>query len=411
MANRQVNEVIQHLRRVELPGETAGLTDGQLLEEYLGRRSEAALETLVRRHGPMVWGVCQRILRNPHDAEDAFQAAFLVFVRKASSIVPREMAANWLFGVARQTALKARATAAIRKVRERQVANMPEASVTEQELWRDLQPILDEELSSLPDKYRVVIVLCDLEGKTRKEAARQLGCPEGTVAGRLARARTLLARRLTRHGPALSGSALATILSQVTASANVPPTVLSLTTKAAILFAARQASAAGVISAKVASLTEGVLKAMLVTKFKMLTTLVVVLGLGAIGITYGMHAGGPAEEPSRDRKPQQVVSEKQSLTMAARVQPARLEGEVEPKNPSKNEVKKDADPKVIDLRFKPFKDDDLLTLPQDIDGLLLRGRLGYGSNIVTDAGIKHLTRFSKLRILAAGGLELTDHAL
>src|SRR5207247_5877772 len=131
----------------------------------------------------MFWCVCRRILRNYHDAEDAFQATFLVFVRKAASILPRGMVANWLYGVAHQTALKARATVAKRAGREKQVATMPEpqsrgqASGVRAQQWQDLQPWLDEELSRLPDKYRAVLVVCDLEGKTRKEAAEQLRVP------------------------------------------------------------------------------------------------------------------------------------------------------------------------------------------------------------------------------------------
>src|SRR5262249_44498446 len=227
MATSQMNGVIQHLRKAVLLRDGAGLTDGELPEDYLSRRDEAALAALVRRHGPLVWGVCRRALRNYHDAEDAFQATFLVLVRKAASIVPREMVANWLYGVAHQTALKARATAAKRKGRERQVTEMPEPAVAEQDLWRGLQPLLDEAVSRLPGRYRVVIVLCDLEGKTRKEAAQQLGRPEGTVAGRLARARTMLARRLAQRGVVLSGGALAAVLSQHAASACVPPSVVS----------------------------------------------------------------------------------------------------------------------------------------------------------------------------------------
>jgi RNA polymerase sigma factor (sigma-70 family) len=257
MATSQMSGVIQRLRRTMLLRDGAGLTDGQLLADYISHRDEAALAALVRRHGPMVWGVCRRVLRNYHDAEDAFQATFLVFVRKAASLASRELLANWLYGVAHQTALKARATAAKRKERERQVAEMPEPTMTEQNLWRDLQPLLDEELSRLPDKYRSVIVLCDLEGKTRKEAARQLGCPEGTVGGWLARARVILAKRLAQRGVALSGGAVAAVLSQKAASAGVPLSVVSSTIKAATLFAAGQA-AAGVISVKVAALTEGV---------------------------------------------------------------------------------------------------------------------------------------------------------
>src|SRR6185295_9481540 len=121
MAASKLNDVIQHLRRIVLSRDGGGLTDGQLLDEFISRRDEAALTALVRRHGPMVWAVCSRMLRNNHDAEDAFQSTFLVLVRKAASVSPREMVANWLYGVAHQTASKARATAAKRKGRERQV--------------------------------------------------------------------------------------------------------------------------------------------------------------------------------------------------------------------------------------------------------------------------------------------------
>src|SRR6516162_8732683 len=207
MATSQISEVIAHLRRTVLC-DGARLTDGQLLEAFISRRDEAALAALVKRHGPMVWGVCRRILRNYHDAEDAFQATFLVLVRKAASIASRELLANWLYGVAQQTALKARTTSANRRARERQVMEMPEPVTTEPDLWSDLQPLLDQELSHLPDKYRVAIVLCDLEGKTRKEAARQLGVPEGTLAARVARARVMLAKRLRRHGLVMAGGAL-----------------------------------------------------------------------------------------------------------------------------------------------------------------------------------------------------------
>src|SRR5690349_23314732 len=150
MATSRMSEVISHLRRTVLLREGAGRTDGQLLEDYLSRREEAALAALVRRHAPMVWGVCRRVLSNHHDAEDAFQATFLVLVRKAASIASRELLANWLYGVAHQTALKARATAARRKGRERQVDNMPEPTVPEVR-DTDLRSLLDEELSRLPN--------------------------------------------------------------------------------------------------------------------------------------------------------------------------------------------------------------------------------------------------------------------
>src|SRR5439155_13752267 len=153
MPTGQMSQAVQHLRRVVLWHDGAGLSDAQLLEHFIERRDEAAFETLVRRHGPMVLGVCRRLLRNYHDADDAFQATFLVLVRKAASIAPKDMVGHWLYGVAYQTALKGRAVAAKRRTRERQVALMPEPETKSHDLWDDLQSVLDEELSRLPYKY------------------------------------------------------------------------------------------------------------------------------------------------------------------------------------------------------------------------------------------------------------------
>jgi RNA polymerase sigma factor (sigma-70 family) len=280
MATSQVSNVIQQLHKAMLVQEAP---DGQLLESFVSRREAAALEALVRRHGPMVWNVCRRVLRNQQDAEDAFQATFLVFVRKAAFIVPREMVGNWLYGVAHQTALKANTTTAKRRTREKQVTVMPEPAMTEQEHWSDLQPILDQEIGRLPDHYRVVIVLCDLEGKTRSQAAQQLGWPEGTVAGRLARARTTLAKRLVQRGIVLSGGSLAAVLAQQAASAGVPGAVMTTTIHTATLVAAGKAAATAAVPAKVAALTEGVVKAMLLSKLKNMAVIVALLCLAAFG--------------------------------------------------------------------------------------------------------------------------------
>jgi RNA polymerase sigma factor (sigma-70 family) len=313
MPNNQMSEALQHLRHAALLRDGAGVTDGQLLEDYLRRGEEAALAALVRRHGPMVWGVCRRVLRNYHDAEDAFQATFLVLVRKAASVVPREMVANWLYGVAHQTARKAKATTARRGARERQLTQLPEPAVTDPELWDDLQPLLDQELCGLPDIYRVAIVLCTLEGKTRKEAARQLGAPEGTLAARLARARVMLAKGLARHGVAVSGGALAVVLAENAALAGVPASMVSSTIKAASLFAAAQPAATGVVSAKVAGVAEGVLKTMLLTKVKTVTAVllaVATLGIGAGWQTHQALAKRPANEALKgaDKKDTTEVS-------------------------------------------------------------------------------------------------------
>ncbi len=280
----QTSKVIQHLRRSVLLHDGAGLTDGKLLECFIEHRDEAAFAALVKRYGPMVWGVCHRLL-NHHDAEDAFQATFLVLVRKAASIKPREMVGNWLYGVAHQMALQARRTATRRRAKEKQVREMPDAKAEQQDLWDDLRPLLDQALSHLPDKYRAVIVLCDLEGKTRKETAQQLGCPEGTVAGRLARARSILAKRLTRHGLAMSSGALAAMLTEKAASACVPTSALSSTIQGASLFATGQAATTGAISIQAVALTEGVLKTMLMSKLKAALAVALVLGLMATGAT------------------------------------------------------------------------------------------------------------------------------
>jgi RNA polymerase sigma factor (sigma-70 family) len=241
MPTRSTTRVIERLRTAVLPREPAGLGDSELLRRFIEHRDETALAALIRTHGPMVWGVCRRML-NHHDAEDAFQTTFLVLVRKATSVVPRELVGNWLYGVAHQTALQARRTAARRRAREVQVTEVPDTEAAQDNQWADLRPILDEELSSLPDYYRAVVVLCDLEGRTRTEVASQLGVPEGTVAGRLARARALLAQRLARRGVSLSAGVLAAFLTQNSASAGVPDSVLVHTIGAARLFAAGPAT-------------------------------------------------------------------------------------------------------------------------------------------------------------------------
>src|SRR6516164_7175396 len=274
-----------------------GMTDGELLAHFLSSRDDNALAALVRRHAPMVWRLCDRLLRNHHDAEDAFQATFLVLVKKAAD-VPREAVANWLYGVARQAALRARATAAKRGRRERQVVNLPESAM-EDVRDTDQQFVLDEMLSRLPDNYRGVIVLCDLEGLTRKEAARQLAIPEGSVASRLARARALLAKRLARRG-VFSGGSVAAVLASGSASGAAPPALVASTIQAATLVTAGRAAATGVISAKVAALTEGVISAMSITKIRGVVVLALVACTLAAGLT--VLAFEPPVEPKGEAR-------------------------------------------------------------------------------------------------------------
>lgn len=313
MPTSPLSVVLQHLR-ADLRPDGGGMTDGELLARFVRSRDEDALAALVRRHASMVWGVCRRLLHH-HDAEDAFQATFLGLVRKAAD-VPGQVVANWLYGVARQTAVRLRATAAKQGRRERQVVNMPEPTVPEVR-DADLQRVVDEELSRLPDHYRGVVVLCDLEDMTRKEAARQLGIPEGSVASRLARARALLAKRLTRRGIVFSGGSVAAVLSAGLASASAPPALVASTIKAASLLAAGQA--AGVVSAKVAALTEGVMKAMFVTKIKTVLVVVLVIGLtlGGIGAGIGLSTNpvAVAQQPSAKHDDAKKPDDKEKTTL------------------------------------------------------------------------------------------------
>ncbi len=319
MATKQLNRVIDTLRKAALPQEGTGLRDGQLLESYIHSREEAAFAALVHRHGPMVWGVCRRVLDNHQDAEDAFQATFLVLVRKAATVTPKESVANWLYGVAHQTAIKARATTARRRGREKQVTAMPEPALEQQQLWNDMHALLDQELSCLPDKYRAVIVLCDLQGKTRGEAARQLKVPEGTVASRLATARTKLAKRLARHGLPVSGAALAAALAQNVALESLPLSVASNTIKAASLFAAGPAAATGILSVQAVALAEGVLKAMLLTKLKFMATVLLVasvLGAGVVAHTQQLQADKPSDRiVKQESKPAGQPAKKRPFTI------------------------------------------------------------------------------------------------
>jgi RNA polymerase sigma factor (sigma-70 family) len=284
-----LNQVLDYLHRTLAPPD-GGLTDGQLLARFVASRDEASFAALLRRHGPMVWRLCLRVLGHVQDAEDTFQATFLVLACKAATVLKRESVGSFLYGVAYRTVLKAKAIQARRRSRERQVEQMPHPEIppVEPQDW------LDHELNLLPEKYRAVLVACDLEGRSRKEAAHQLGLSEGTVSSRLARGRHLLAKRLSRYGLSLSGGVLASALAERAVSAHVPPSLLSSTTKAAVLVATGQAA----LSSSVDFLLKGMLKTMLLAKLKLAVgAVMVVTALGAVGLAYR----ATAQEPRRPR--------------------------------------------------------------------------------------------------------------
>jgi RNA polymerase sigma factor (sigma-70 family) len=288
--------LLPHLRRVARARD-AETGDAQLLGEFVASHDGDAFAALVRRHGPMVLGVCRRVIGDPHLAEDAFQATFLVLARRAAVVRPRHLVGHWLYGVAYRTALKARGSAARRKAKEKQVDAMPQPPISPDEAWADLQPVLDAELARLPDKYRIPVVLCDLEGRPQREVARELRLPPATLANRLAAARRLLAKRLTDRGVALSGGAIAAALGWHAATSAVSPALVGTTVRAAC--AAASGTAIG-LPAPVVELSEGVMRMFVLKELKAIaasaaTCLVLLAGLGFVA--------GPSLRANPEQKP------------------------------------------------------------------------------------------------------------
>jgi RNA polymerase sigma factor (sigma-70 family) len=298
MTSRQLAPALRHVCRFLARPDAEGVTDAQLLQRFVNSRDETAFELLVWRHGPMALGVCRRILHNPHDAEDAFQATLLALACKARSIGKGGSVGSWLYKVAYRVALRVRAQSLRRVRHEKQVAELPAVADPRatDPAWRELGPVLDEELNRLPEKYRAAVVLCYLEGLTNEEAARQLRWPPGTIKTRLARARELLSSRLTHRGLVL-GAGLVTTAS-VSVAMPLRAAMVSVTVRTAVLVIAGNGTAAGVVPAQVARLTEGVLRTMTMVKVKLVAA-VLAAGLavaGAGALSYQGLAGEPVPD-------------------------------------------------------------------------------------------------------------------
>ena len=306
MARSSTRDAFRHLTTLCQSGVLGNLNDEQLLERFIelsDESSQDAFAILVRRHGPMVFGVCRRILRDTHAAEDAFQATFLVLARKASSVIPREKVANWLYGVAYRTAHEARVRAARRRAREEKVARRLRVQTIDESAHNELLAILDDELSSLPARYRGPIVLCELEGLSRQEAAERLGVPEGTVSSRLARAKARLRDRLARRGLTNPAGAVSFVAIREASASVLSDSLIESTALVATRVAAG-VSATAVVSTSVVSLTEGVLKSMLLTKLKGIafvigSSVAVVSGAVALGQTAPGNQSTPRSDPER----------------------------------------------------------------------------------------------------------------
>jgi RNA polymerase sigma factor (sigma-70 family) len=416
MAQQGSNLVVRFLRRIVASQGGGDATDGQLLNRFAAEHDESAFAALVRRHGPMVLGVCRRLLHEPRDAEDAFQATFLVLVRKAGSIARAELLANWLYGVAYRTALEARTRAARRRARERQVQDMAEVAPSTETVWSDLRPVLDEEVGRLPDKFRIPVVLCYFEGKTNEEAARLLGCPKGTVLSRLAAARERLRARLTRRGLALPAGLFAAALSENGVSA-MPPGLVDATVRAAVLLAAGEGAA---VSGSITVLATEVVRAMWMTRLKVLTATLLAVGLVSAGAGVGAFAyrggasdpaelkqgngaktpatGGTARDGDRERPPAAGVEDEQERAIA---EIRRLGGQVSFEGPPGDRAVR------VVLQYAKLTDEDLACLK----GVRQLRYLSLYGSPVTDAGLAHLRGLATLRELDLALTRVTDAGL
>jgi RNA polymerase sigma factor (sigma-70 family) len=302
MAGASSREVLRHLNTLFHCGAAGQRTDAELLESFVAGRdqsAEAAFAALVDRHGAMVLGVCRRVLGNQDAAEDAFQATFLVLARKAAAIARREQLASWLHGVARRAALDARARACRQSAREKRLGVKLYTEPPDHTMLNELRTILDDELARLPERLRAPVVLCELEGLSRRDAAARLKISEGTLSSRIARAKARLRERLTKRGFALSAVTLTSVLTQDAGAVIIPPTLVDSTIRVATLVAAGS-SLTGVASTSVTTLTEGVLKAMLLAKLRYAVLGVATLALvsTSVGVVAQTAPDGP---PATDR--------------------------------------------------------------------------------------------------------------
>jgi RNA polymerase sigma factor (sigma-70 family) len=303
MANGRLAVVLHHLRTWVGGHVRTGLTDAQLLHDFLQQQEEAAFAALVQRHGPMVYGICRRMLSREQDAEDAFQATFMVLARRAGSIRKRQSLAGWLYGVARRVALKARLRAARQRDAERRGMDQANGAngtdALEQAARSEAGAVLDEELQHLPEKYRLPLILCYFEGRTYEEAADELGLPSGSMGKRLHQAQDRLRQRLLRRGVAFSASGVAGLLA---ATAQAAPAALQVAAvRASLLFAAGKLSAAAVPAV---ALAESALHALWLSKIKQgavaALIMAALLGGGGAALVFGPGTTAPRTASSSD---------------------------------------------------------------------------------------------------------------
>ncbi len=328
--------VLRELRAIIDGGTVAGLTDGQLLERFASHRgaeAEPAFTALVMRHGPLVFGVCQSLLRNPHDAEDAFQATFMVLARKAGSIRQPDRLGPWLHGVAHRTARRLKDKNARRKTHEAEAAvssdrarrssgssQPPSALANHDEI-----EALHREIERLPARYKTAIVLCDLQGLTHEEAARRLGRRASTISSQVSRARERLRRRLDRRGLTYPGGIVAAAIDSTRPSV-LPNALVGSTVKNVMSLST--GLAAGSVPVSIVSLSRGVLRSMLFAKIGLIAAAVVGLGAAATGVGVGVVGRAPQPGPPRQQPaPERRALDPEPIAVAAAAPRPKAEGE------------------------------------------------------------------------------------
>ncbi|HLN27387.1 MAG TPA: sigma-70 family RNA polymerase sigma factor [Gemmataceae bacterium] len=351
MAKGQLDVILHHLLRPFHDEEVANFTDAQLLERFLHARDAGAFTSLVHRHGAMVLAVAVRVLNDEHEAEDVFQAAFLVLARRARSIRRKKALGAWLYQVAYHLAIRARAEKAQRRVQERQMQTIQKvASIIEVEEI-ELRDALQRELSRLPEKYRLPIVLHYLEGRTKNETAEQLGWREGTVSGRLARARDLLRHRLIRRGFVLSSSGVAATLIESISTAAAPPGLVNATVHAALTFG-QGAAVQGAVSASAARLAEAIMKKMIFANARVCLSVVFAVSVLAVSAAacrwLANETGGKGLDVGEVERTQQAgqVGNKESAVGRQPVSDEQRKGEI---------VRLSASGRVVDEKGRPVE--------------------------------------------------------
>jgi RNA polymerase sigma factor (sigma-70 family) len=405
---------VQHLEALFDAGTFAGMPDGLLLERFVVGRDGPALEAIVARHGPMVFNVCRRVLHERSDVDDAFQATFLILIRKAGVIRDGQRLGPWLYGVAHRVASRARAQAIKRRAKEG-TATIEAAVETRGDVERrELLAALDEEVTRLPAKFRAAVVLCDLEGMTYEEAARQLDWALGTLKSRLVTGRKRLRSRLIRRGFAPAAVTIAADLAANFARAEVPAQLAAATARTVLCSIMGRAAAAGGISAAVRELTEGVLKAMFISRLATIGAVLLLIGTCATGL--GVVAQQPRADTQYDDQIRDLDERIQALQRFRAALKERRQYDAE-RRKNKERVAAQLeklgaaiewDVVTVNLAGARVTDDDLKVLPETFPALRT---LYLHHDPITDAGVNNLKGLSGLTTLDLFDTHVTDAAL